>query len=235
MSKHSRAACVLLTLCLYTPVRADVIWTERNAGSLPATAEVVTGTINGEALVQINGVFNTIGNADNADLFQIFISDPARFSATTVGQLGTLSNTQLYLFDANGLGVYFNDDANAATQRSTLPAGSPLGPQTAGQYYLLITPFDWNPVGTGGRPIFQRATGADHTGVFGPVLYTGQRIPVEGYVQGPGGLPAAGSYTYSISLTGASPSVITPEPASVLTMAIGLAGLAAAGWRRRRG
>jgi hypothetical protein len=60
----------------------------------------------------------------------------------TVGATGTqLQNSQLFLFNAAGLGAYGRDD-DPGTFRTTLPAGSALGPQTAGDYFLVISGFD---------------------------------------------------------------------------------------------
>src|SRR5262249_38282486 len=78
---------------------ADITWVERgDAGGLPATAQITEGD-RFQPLTAITGIIN--GNRD-ADMFQIFISDPSKFSATTVGTPGTLTDSQLFLFDANG-------------------------------------------------------------------------------------------------------------------------------------
>jgi hypothetical protein len=78
------------------------------------------------ALTSISG---TVSSGTDADMYQIFISSPGTFSATTVGTPGTLTDTQLFLFDASGFGVYANDDATTAfTLRAHLPPGDPNSP-----------------------------------------------------------------------------------------------------------
>jgi hypothetical protein len=68
------------------------------AGSLPGTAQGTSGA----PLTSISG---TISSNTDADMYQIFISSPGTFSATTVGTGGSLSDTQLFLFDTDGLGI----------------------------------------------------------------------------------------------------------------------------------
>jgi hypothetical protein len=72
-----------------------------DAGDLPATAQVVSGS---GPLTAITG---NLGASD-VDMYQIIICDPLIFEATTVG--GATFDTQLWLFDLNGNGVLHNDD-----------------------------------------------------------------------------------------------------------------------------
>ena len=58
-------------------------------------------------LTQITG---TISSTTDRDMFEIFITGGGTFSATTVGTPGTVFDTQRYLFDSTGKGVYANDD-----------------------------------------------------------------------------------------------------------------------------
>ena len=62
----------------------------------------------------------------DSDLYRICLTNGASFSASTLG--GTLPaslDTQLFLFDAQGYGVYANDDWKTS-RGSKLPAGAPL-------------------------------------------------------------------------------------------------------------
>src|SRR4051812_1854781 len=96
------------------------------------------------ALTRINGA---IGNGGlDADLYQIRITDRAAFSATTVGQ--TLLDTQLFLFDSNGRGIAFNDDASASSTQSTI-TGQFV--PAAGVYYLAVTHYDYDATSAGGE------------------------------------------------------------------------------------
>jgi hypothetical protein len=208
-----------------TPIFAE----EGDAGQLPGTAQ---DTVSFE---QLQGISGTIGNnptlpaANDVDLFAIIITNPAAFSATTVGTGGTLADTQLFLFDADGRGVIANDDASAAISRSTIPAvgaGRParLGPTTPGLYYLGIAAFDRDPVSSTGLifPSFPLTT------VFGPTG-PGGADPVSDYA-GAG----TGTGTYLIALTGAAPIIVVPEPTSLTLLSVGALGALGRGWRRKR-
>jgi hypothetical protein len=223
MVKFIRAGLVVLSLVLADPAARADVWVEvGDAGQLPTTAQV-TGTTPFAPLTAIFGTIDSAGPNGDVDLYQIRIVDPAGFSATTVNAFGTLTDTHLFLFDANGRGVYANDDASASTRRSTLPAGLAIGPQQPGLYYLGISAFDREPVSAGGLifPDFP------FTGVFGPT--------------GPGGgsplinWAGSGAFqgTYRIDLTGAVGAEIIPEPATLSLFGLGLAG-ALGRWRWRR-
>ncbi|MEQ8755342.1 MAG: DVUA0089 family protein [Coleofasciculus sp. G1-WW12-02] len=116
-----------------TPSDADTV------GQLISTAEVL-GTGAGVPLTTISGNFS---RPTDVDLFQIYLNGGGTFSATTVG--GTTLDTQLFLFDGNGLGVYANDDTTGNITQSTLPGGNGLTPTTAGIYYLAVSRYDNDP------------------------------------------------------------------------------------------
>ncbi len=182
-----------------------------DAGSLPGTAQI---TIGGGPLTIISG---NIFSSSDEDMYLINISNPAAFSATTVGTGGTAFDTQLFLFDSTGLGVYTNDDAVGL--RSTLPAAHALGPALPGQYYLAISTFDNDPV-SGAGLIFPNT----FPGVFGPTG-PGGAAPITGWAG------AGSTGTYNIHLTGANFGV--PVPGTVLLVATGLLGVGTLRRRRR--
>jgi hypothetical protein len=181
-------------------------WNEDgDAGDLLGTAQSVSG---GGALTAINGAIA----ASDADLYLISVLGGGVFSATTVGTVGTLSDTQLYLFDAGGMGVEGNDDFSGSIVRSALPAGG-LSPATAGLYYLAISTYNRDPV-SGGLRIFPDT----FPGVYGPTG-PGGGSPLSGWVNT---TSAAG--TYRIELTGATfvTTAGVPEASCTLSL-LGLA------------
>ena len=123
------------------------IWDEAvdgggDAGQDLGTAQVVTGT--GD-LPRIVGSFGV----DDVDLYKINICDTANFSATTLNTAPAI-DTQLFLFDASGMGVVMNDDNPAGTGGtwSRLDASSGLV-TAAGDYYLAVSRFDIDPTSGG--------------------------------------------------------------------------------------
>jgi hypothetical protein len=136
-------AALALFLAMTSPASAQNPVTENgDAGSLPSTAQVIS-----EPVDEITG---TLATLDQEDLYRLCLAGGQTFSATTDGS--DIADTQLFLFDATGHGVFANDD-NATSLQSTLPAGISLTPTTGGIYYLGVSSFDADPVSTAG-PIF---------------------------------------------------------------------------------
>ncbi len=150
-----------------------------DAGDVPATAQDLTA----ERVESISGL---IATGDDADLYRICLTGGGEFSATTEGL--TEVDTQLFLFDATGLGIYAHDDGTG--RQSTLPAGDPLTPEAAGEYLLGITPSDRDPLSANG-PIF------DNVAFVTPANGRGADAPLEAW----SGLPRD-SGAYTIALTG---------------------------------
>ena len=197
-----------------------------DAGDLPATAQVVLGS---GPLTAITG---NLG-ANDVDMYQIIIDDPLNFEATTVG--GATFDTQLWLFDLNGNGVLHNDDDPSTPgvvqsrigvgAGSVFPANQPWATWAsaslpAGLYYIAISRYNRDPRNAANALIwnnspFDRQRTPDGPGAPGPVTNWVNTTA------------AAGAYT--IFLQGAS---FVPEPASMVALGAGLAGLL--GLRRRR-
>lgn len=122
------AACVLLL----TSSNVFGVWTEiGDAGDLPGTAQVPIGS---GPLTKIKGKLT--GSYD-ADMYKIYIVDPASFSAYATGD----SDTQLFLFDESGMGIYADDDGGSGLD-AYLPSGNTYSPTSTGTYYLGIS--FWN-------------------------------------------------------------------------------------------
>jgi hypothetical protein len=109
-----------------------------DAGDLRVTAN----DMGSSAVTRINGSF---AGASDSDVYRICLSDGPSFSASTVG--GTLPaslDTQLFLFDEQGYGVYANDDWDNA-RGSMLPAQHRFSPQAGGVYYLAVSQYNRDP------------------------------------------------------------------------------------------
>ncbi|MBD2460961.1 DVUA0089 family protein [Oscillatoria sp. FACHB-1407] len=122
------------------------------AGAIPLTAMDVTSELGNIRLDSIIGSIN-----QRADLYKIYIAWDELFLATTANQKLTLyPDTQLFLFDENGYGLFANDDTspddwgryNPNTNRSTIRVDPRIGSGvlTAGVYYLGIAGYDVDPI-----------------------------------------------------------------------------------------
>ena len=160
-----------------------------DAGDVPGTAQDLTQA----QLTTING---QVADGNDADLFRICLSGGQTFSATTVGLSDV--DTQLFLFDAAGFGIYAHDDGT--TKQSTLPAGHPLTPQTSGEYILGISAYDRDPHSVDGEIFSDVAfvTPANGRGAAAPVV-SWDGIPRD-------------SGTYTIALTGTCTDDETTAP-----------------------
>ncbi len=142
----------------YCPSDADYGWSRSqctlrvllevgDAGDLPETSQ---STPSG-ALTVIDG---TIDDND-VDMFAIFLSNPATFSATTVGT-GTGFDTQLWLFGPDGKGVVFNDDSSGTLSTIDNSSGCLTG-RPAGVYYIAISRYNRDALGCGGGLIWNNS------------------------------------------------------------------------------
>ena len=158
-----------------------------DAGDVPATAQDLTRA-------PVDSITGTIATGNDADLYRVCLTGEGSFSATTVGL--TDVDTQLFLFDATGLGIYAHDDGT--TKQSTLPAEHPLTPSASGEYILGISAYDRDPQSSGG-PIFSNVA------FVTPANGRGAGAPVESWA----GLPRdSGGYT--VALTGTRSCDVTP-------------------------
>jgi hypothetical protein len=185
-----KQSCIWLAISLIALAFAPSAFAadeQGDAGDVPASAQDLT-------LERVETLSGTIATGNDADLYRICLTGGGTFSATTVGL--TEVNTQLFLFDSSGLGIYAHDDGT--TKQSTLPAGDPLTPTAFGEYILGISAYDRDP---------QSADGP----IFGNVAFLtdangrGAGAPVGGWA----GLPRD-SGPYTIALTGTRSCDVTP-------------------------
>lgn len=212
--KELCTAVILISSSL--PIAAGTTWDETtngggDAGDIPGAEQSCDG--NG-ALTDITG--NLSANTD-VDLYEIFVPDMTLFSADTSISPGTLSDTQLFLFDAAGLGLASNDDATGL--KSLLPVGDPnYAGLPPGDYMIAIVSFNNEALSAGGA-IFP-----DGNPGVNPPTGPGAATPLSSWSAGGGG-----SGTYDITLTGAE-FVPNAAPTVVLSATTTFTGNAAAGF-----
>jgi hypothetical protein len=129
-------------------------------------------------------------DSTDADMYVICITDPANFSASTVGLAGF--DTQLWLFRCDGTGVVHNDDSGGAQSRIDNSTGCLNGLQ-AGTYLLAITGYNQDPVDSGGNLLWNNSPFGAVRCPDGP----GAANPMVGWTG------SGGSGNYGIALTGA--------------------------------
>ncbi|MCZ6680605.1 MAG: hypothetical protein O7E52_25525, partial [Candidatus Poribacteria bacterium] len=169
----------LLALFLSTrpqPVFASLFAEVGEAGNLPATAQTTVG------VGMLTAIEGTVISRSDHDMFQIFIAEPANFSASTNNPGTILSiddDTQLFLFDINGLGVLANDDDPDDIINFLPKAAIPLGEFSGspGLYYIAISIFDNDPI-SGGGEIFPDEPFDAVVGPTGP----GGASPITGWI-----------------------------------------------------
>ena len=240
-TKRLLTAAALLAFGMATASAQAQTWTKTgNPGNLPSNAQVTVGT---GALETITGVFSytTTGaeratvNVSNPDLFAIQIDGTSPFSATTLGQPSDLYDTQLFLFDSAGYGVYANDDAFDFGRGALI---SPDISPAPGLYYL----------GIASEGIVARSGTTAATDIFnntvddttGATPFTGLRTPRPG--AGPlsrwflSSLDVETGY-YTVALTGASFAAApnaAPVPEASTWVSFGLPALLVLGVLARR-
>jgi len=195
-----RAVVLMAVLALAAPVMAADHWDEQ--GDAP---ELIPGqAVNGAG--NLATIFGSFTGSNDADLYQILITDADTFSASTVDRCEC--DTQLFLFDADGLGVVHNDDNVVPGQGFT----SLITDQfvvSEGLYYLGISHFDRDPLSPDDDEIwndqpFRAERQPDGPGAPGPLFSW----------SGSGG----GADRYSIALTGAG---FVPEPSTLALLGLG--------------
>jgi len=199
VGRHGCRAALAAALCLLFAAPSAFAAEELgDAGDMPLTAEEA-----GPAgpLTEISGA---VTQSADGDMYKVCLTAGTDFSASTVGTTGF--DTQLFLYNEQGMGVYANDDAVGSHRlQSTLPAGNRLGPKAAGVYYLAVTAFNWDPQSLLG-PIFPSSSG-----LVGPIGRGGS-LPLSSWAandQRPGG-------SYTILLTGTRSCIDATPPTAAL-------------------
>jgi hypothetical protein len=169
------------------PPPGDDRWDEQangggDAGDLPSNAQIVYRS---DQTPCQSPVTRITGNhdADDVDMYVICITDPASFSASTVGLAGF--DTQLWLFRCDGTGVVANDDYSGLQSRID---NTPNCIQEAGVYLLAISRYNRDAVDANGSALWSS----------GALSCASNSNPIAGWT----GTTSAGG-AYGIALTGA--------------------------------
>jgi hypothetical protein len=208
VSTNAFVKTVLLLSIGLLPVYAERI-VASGAGPLLTSAEDLTANLPTEIVGTISDTF------DGASVFKLIIQDYAEFSAVVLPEAFGIPDTELFLFDANGFGVYANDDIDGGNTLSCLPSdvGNPcpssrppgVGPASNGVYYLAVTRSENSPLSIDGN-IF---TILNFTDVVGPDPTAGGNSPFTGWDGGAFTSPDTDLVNYDIIITGA-----VPEPST---------------------
>jgi hypothetical protein len=218
MQFRSIALLALGGLSAATSFAANIYVEGSDAGQTIAAAQPVSTLPGGTTLDAIRGTLFS-----GADVFKIYLTGGQTFSATTTASTLPYNNfdTELFLFDSAGLGVYANDDSSVSPPQSTLPAGSAFTPSASGIYYLALSSSGYTPVSAGGAIFGAFVATTDVVGATG----AGGSAVLSGWNSF-----LSGSGPYEVVLTGAQflPSAIPESSTSVLL----LGGLAVGAWLR---
>jgi hypothetical protein len=191
-------AVLSLSLCLGGRAFAGII-AANNAGALPASAEDLS-------LLFPTEITGTLDFPNGVSMFKIELSAPVFSAITVLPPAHGVPDTELFLFDSTGVGVYMNDEMTFSNTQSCLPslAGNPcpsvrngVGPASDGVYYLAITRSANLPVGAHGE-LFAPLLSTD---VAGPVL----NDPITGWDGAVNTSPNFDQINYDIILQGAVP------------------------------
>jgi hypothetical protein len=229
-----------MAIVAMVPLHAGLI-TASGAGALIGTAQDLTGTTPTEIVGTLPDVTDALADVN---LFKFTIENYLDFSVMSLPVSDGVSDTELFLFDSTGHGVFANDDMGGgdpttfslaclpSTLNDPCPAALPsgVGPMSNGVYYLAITRSSDMPLSDLGE-IFTLISSTD---VVEPDLTMGGADPLSGWDGGGFTDPNSDAVNYDIVLTGTMPEVTTPEPATWSMLSIAGLGLALLRSKTRR-
>ena len=162
-----------------------------DAGDLPSTSQ----DLGSGAVTSILGSFTSGGDVD---MYRVCLTDGASFSASATNVGSPPLDTQMFLMDGNGLGVYSNDDAAIGVRGSRLPSNHRFSPTGPGVYYLALSSFNNDPRSDAGEIFPDLFSSSLYPDMVVPAAGVGADEPIVGWsgpTRGPPGL-------YRITVTG---------------------------------
>lgn len=183
------------------------VWNESgDAADLPPGQQTV-------GVGPMTDIFGTLGSGivvEDVDMYCLHVTDASTFGAIVDS---ADFDSQLFMFDANGMGVNHNDD-NIGTLSGLYSLGpangtpAPLALVNGGEYLLAISAYDVDPVDGAGGFMWSDTPFGDQTA---PDLSAGPVTTWDG---------SGGEGAYHIRLVGATFCEV-PEPASLSLLALG--------------
>jgi hypothetical protein len=232
MTSFNRVALLFMFVFAGPLLASSIVWSEvGDAGALPKNAQSVTG--NNES---VDAILGRLNDANNADMFEILITDLLDFSAEVFADpLHPKSKVQpqIFLFDENGFAI---SGGFGAVGDAILPFGPDPDLYLPGFYFLMVDTVGVDPSYTmtnpkGVLPRKQPAPLFCHDFALNPFAANpcvgAENQAIDGYIGQ--GLDPSFTGNYEILLTGVT--AFTPEPG---TMVLLLSGLAAAVALHRR-
>ncbi|MFN9746387.1 MAG: hypothetical protein ACK57B_12160 [Betaproteobacteria bacterium] len=138
------------TLATSAAWASPVVYVEADTGALPASAEAAAPGGFGALTIRGSFIDASGGFAPNVvDLFSIAITNAGRYFFDTSGS--DVADTQLFLFDAMGKGVVWNNDRSVAPADTWSAFDAHLG---AGNYFIAVSLFGLDPFDDVGTSIF---------------------------------------------------------------------------------
>ena len=163
----------------------------------------------------VSAITGSFESASDADLYRICLTNGSSFSASTVGGTEPTSlDTQLFLFRADGHGVYANDDVAVRVHASLLPANHLFSPTTGGEYFLGVSQYNHDPQSALGQIFPEPDALIYQDGVFDAAGFGGEG-PLVGWDGRHQGVPGS----YRIALTGTTICDQTPPTIDLRTPA----------------
>lgn len=190
-------AVITVATFLVTPAVQAVTWHETgDTGSIPATAQVITGQP-GQPITAITG---TLSDSSDVDMYAILLQGGQIFAVDV--DSGSVEDPMIFLFSSDGLGLFGRDNSNTSNF-PIIPADYTPVTDT---YYLAVSAWHNLPVSDEG--FMYMVQGGDDDLSFTDAVDS----PVTSWSNVINGIQrTSNGGTYVIELTGAMP-VSTPDP-----------------------